>query len=93
MVHKVGDTKTCQFTVATEYAYKDSAGCAIIETTWFNCRVWEGPGFGNIDAIVRGANVHLTGRLKYSRYIDTQGNDRVMYEVIVRELQIMEDRI
>ena len=87
----VGGTKTAQFSVATDYAYRDNSGCAIIETTWFNCRAFEGKDICNLDQLTRGAIVHLTGRLRCHRYQDAQGIDRAMYEVMVQKLEIIKE--
>ena len=36
----VGDKLAARFTVATNYAYKDKDGSAVIETTWHNINAW-----------------------------------------------------
>ena len=90
-IQKVADTRLCRFSVVTELAYKGNDGTNIIESTWFSCQVFEGPGINNLDAITRGAIVHVTGRLKCSRYMDGNGNDKVLYEIVAHKLEIMED--
>lgn len=93
-IQKVADTRLCRFSVVTELAYKGNDGTSIIESTWLSCQVFEGPGICNLDAITRGAIVHVTGRLKCNRYVDANGNDRVQYEIIARKLEVVkEDRI
>ena len=93
-IQKVADTRLCRFSVAVDYAYKGNDGTNIIETTWFSCQVFEGPGICNLDAITRGAIVHIIGRLKCNRYVDANGNDRVQYEIVARKLDVMkEDRV
>ena len=40
-LQKIGNnTQVANFTVATSLAYKDKAGCLIIETTWHNVTAW-----------------------------------------------------
>jgi len=93
-IQKVADTRLCRFSVVTELAYKGNDGTNIIETTWFSCQVFEGPGICNLEAITRGAIVHVTGRLKCNRYVDANGNDRVQYEIVARKLDVIkEDRV
>ena len=93
-IQKVADTRLCRFSVVTELAYKGNDGTNIIESTWFSCQVFEGPGICNLEAITRGAIVHITGRLKCSRYMDANGNDRVQYEIVARKLEVIkEDRV
>ena len=92
-IQKVGDTRICRFSVVTELAYKGNDGTNIIESTWFSCQIFEGPGICNLDTITRGAIVHVTGRLKCSRYMDANGNDRVLYEIVAHEVEVKEDRV
>ena len=93
-IQKVGDTRICRFSVVTELAYKGNDGTNIIESTWFSCQIFEGPGICNLDTITRGAIVHVIGRLKCNRYVDANGNDRVQYEIVARKVEVMkEDRV
>lgn len=93
-IQKVADTRLCRFSVVTELAYKGNDGTNIIESTWFNVTAWEGKDISDLDAINRGAIVHVIGRLKCNRYVDANGNDRVQYEIVARKLEVMkEDRV
>ena len=93
-IQKVADTRLCRFSVVTELAYKGNDGTNIIESTWFNTVAFEGKDITNLEAITRGAIVHITGRLKCNRYVDANGNDRVQYEIIAQKLDVMkEDRV
>ena len=93
-IQKVADTRLCRFSVVTELAYNGNDGTNIIESTWFNVTAWEGKDITNLDAITRGAIVHIIGRLKCNRYVDANGNDRVQYEIIAQKLDVMkEDRV
>ena len=90
-LQKVGDTRICRFSVVTELAYKDRDGGNIIESTWFNVTAWEGKDIQNLEAITRGAIVHVIGRLKCNRYIDANGNDRVQYEIVARKVDVVKE--
>ena len=93
-LQKVGDTRLCRFSVVTELAYKGNDGTNIIESTWFNVSAFEGKDISNLEAITRGAIVHVIGRLKCNRYVDANGNDRVQYEIVARKVDVMkEDRV
>ena len=93
-IQKVGDTRVCRFSVVTELAYKGNDGTNIIESTWFNTVAFEGKDITNLEAITRGAIVHVTGRLKCNRYVDANGNDRVQYEIVARKVEVVkEDRV
>ena len=90
-IQKVADARLCRFSVVTELAYKGNDGTNIIESTWINVTAWEGKDIQNLDAITRGAIVHVTGRLKCSRYMDANGNDRVQYEIVARKVEVMKE--
>ena len=90
-LNRVGDTRICRFSVVTELAYKGNDGTNIIESTWFSCQIFEGPGICNLDTITRGAIVHVIGRLKCNRYVDANGNDRVQYEIVARKVEVMKE--
>ena len=90
-ITSVGDTRMARFSVVTELAYKGNDGTNIIESTWFSCQIFEGPGICNLDTITRGAIVHVIGRLKCNRYVDTNGNDRVQYEIVARKVDVVKE--
>ena len=90
-IQKVADTRLCRFSVVTELAYKGNDGTNIIESTWFSVSAFEGKDIKDITAITRGSIVHVTGRLKCNRYVDANGNDKVLYEIVAHKLEIMED--
>ena len=93
-IQKVGGTRVCRFSVVTELAYKGNDGTNIIESTWFNVTAWEGKDITNLEAITRGAIVHVHGRLKCNRYVDANGNDRAQYEIVARKVDVeKEDRV
>ena len=85
----IGDKNTITFSLATEYAYRDNDGNAIIETNWFNCRAWDGTDIADFTNLHRGDKVHLIGRLRCSRYQSADGGTNTMYEVIVNSLEIL----
>ena len=88
-LQKVGDCQICRFSVVTELAYKDRDGDNIIESTWFSISAFEGKDIKDLDDITHGAIVHVHGRLKCSRYMDGNGNDRVQYEIVARKVEIV----
>ncbi len=90
-IQKVADTRLCRLSVAVDYAYKGNDGTNIIESTWFNVSAWEGKDITNLEAITRGAIVHIIGRLKCNRYVDANGNDRVQYEIVARKVDVVKE--
>ena len=59
--------RVCRMSVATSRAYKDPMGMAKIDTTWHNVSAWEGRGIPDLDQIVKGSKVEVTGSIRNSR--------------------------
>jgi single-stranded DNA-binding protein len=68
------------------------SGVAIVESTWHNIATFEG-GDVSLDGLSRGALVHLTGRLRTSKYTAADGTERIFTEVVADSLQVLEDEI
>ena len=84
-------TMMARFSLATEYSYNSGDGGICIDTTWFNVAAWEGDKISGINALQKGSNVHVIGRLRCQRYVDADGCDRQSWEVVASELNILED--
>lgn len=87
--NKLSNSTVTNFTLATNYAYKDREGAAVIETTWHNCVAFEGPAIQNLDKLAKGTPVHITGRLRTNKYTDNNGVERSYSEVFVKTLEIL----
>lgn len=85
----VGDTRVCRFSVLVEDAATDRSGNPLIECLWLNVTAWEGKDTGPVENIVKGANVHLKGRIRCCRYTAADGTDRTSWEVIAKEVRVL----
>ena len=83
---EVGDKKHANFSVCTQYAYKNQSGEAVVETTWFNVSAWEGSKNG-IDNLQKGAQVFVSGRIR-TRYYEGNGCERILQEVEAQEVRV-----
>lgn len=85
----IQDHSVARFSMRTECAYKNNAGIAIVDTTWFSCSAFEGE---NIDfsAIQKGNAVRVVGRLKERRYMDQEGVERRYFEVVCQSVKLVE---
>ena len=86
----VGDARLCNFTLATNYAYRDREGMPIIETTWHNCQHWENKGSSYPEALSKGDIVHVIGRLVSNRYIGADGSERCCFSVCAGSVELVE---
>lgn len=88
-IQNVNDTKVARFTVATNYAMKKRDGTAVIETTWHFVTAWEGKNIADLDQIMKGSKVHLTGRMRSQKFNDIHGEEKYSYEVYAQKLDVL----
>lgn len=80
-----------RMTVATNYAYKDKDGAAVIDTSWHNVVAWEGKNIQGLDKISRGTKVYVCGRLRYQKYTGADGVERVSSDIVAGKISIIDD--
>ena len=85
----VSSQTMANFSLVTEYGFKDKSSCSVIETTWHNVVAWESENIPNLDGIERGSHVRVIGRLRMRRYIDSSGESRTLYEVVASGLEVL----
>lgn len=89
----VGDKLHANFAVATNYAYKDAGGNAVVETTWHRISAFEGEKISaeTLNEICKkyAVYVRVVGRLRQIRYVDTDGFSKSTYEIIANEVKIL----
>ena len=90
-VTPVGNTRVARFSLATNTCYNGSDGGVIVDTTWFSVSAWEGDKIRCLDNLQKGTKVHVIGRVRMQRYVDTDGRDRQCWEIVASELKIVED--
>ena len=78
------------FTIATNYAYKDKDGVPVIDTMWFSVVAWEGKNIQDLRRIVRGAIVQVSGRVRTYKYTTADGVEKSSWEVFARRVSVLE---
>ena len=68
--------------MATNFAYKDKNGNAVIETTWHNVTAWEGKNIQDVAGIKKGDMIQVWGRLRIQKYSTSDGTEREYPEVV-----------
>ncbi len=89
-IFKVGDAKVARFSVATNEVFHDREGVIKEETTWHNVSAWEGRNIESFDKIHRGTMVSVVGRLRNSRFTNTEGVERYLTEVVANQLSLVQ---
>jgi len=90
-LQKVGDRLAARFTVATNYAYKDKDGAAVIETTWHNVSAWQGRGETNFQDIVKGSKIYVMGRLRNNKFTGSDGQEHSTCEINAQNVVLIDD--
>ena len=84
-VTEVGDRNLINFSLATNYAYKDKDGYPVIESTWHACKAWA-EREDDLTMYRKGTPLHVEGRIRNLRYTDTSGCERTTWEVIASKV-------
>lgn len=87
---EVGNGRVANFSLATNYLYKNKDGEHTVETTWHNIVAWDIKGMPDLRKIQKGSPVYVCGRLRQTRYTGSDGTERQTYEVIASRLHIEE---
>ena len=87
---EVNGNRVVNFSLVTDHLYKNRDGNAVSEATWFNIAAWEGRDITGLDQIVKGAVVHVTGRVRSTRFEGSDGSEKQLYEVLANKLYIVE---
>ena len=80
------ENEVAWFSVATNYAYKDKGGNAVIDTSWHNVVAREGRTVKELRRLEKGAKVYVQGRLRYQKYTTQDGTDRWSSEIVASRL-------
>ena len=85
------DSRVVNFTMVTDFLYKNRNGEPISEATWFNIVAWEGKDVRDLEKVEKGACVHISGRMRTTRYTNSEGVEKQFYEVLATKLRIIEE--
>ena len=85
------DSRVVNFSMVTDYLYKNRNGDPMSEATWFNVVAWEGKEISDFDKIEKGAVVHIHGRMRTTKYTNSEGVEKQFYEVLATRLRIVEE--
>ena len=80
----VGDTEHVRFSLCTIHTYRDG-DYPVVETSWHDCHAFASDGI-DLAKIEKGAWIHIVGRLKYTKYVNVNNNERQMTEIIVSRI-------
>ena len=82
---KVSESEITRFSVATDYFFKNKDGEAVVETTWHSVMAWD----KGLSELKRGDKVEVVGRIRNTRYTDSEGMERTSTEVVASEVKVL----
>ena len=82
---KVSESEVTRFSVATDYFFKNKDGEAVVETTWHSVMAWD----KGLSELKRGDKVEVVGRIRNTRYTDSEGMERTSTEVVASEVKVL----
>lgn len=85
-INEVQGTKVANFSLMTEHKSVNKRGSAVCESTWHNVVVWESDNT-SLDKIEKGVRVHVTGRMRNSRYTGVDGSERIFTEIVAASIK------
>ena len=87
-VKDFGNTRCVNFSVATNYCFKDREGCPVIETTWHRVIAWESQDTADAFKMKKGDSAHVLGRLRIQRYTGADGAERQTVEIVANKIHL-----
>ena len=88
-IQNIGDTQMVRFSVCTDYAYKNRSGEAVIEVTWHQVTAFKNDKMPDFSTLVKGAGVLVNGRLRNNRFVDANGAERTVSEVLANSVELV----
>jgi len=78
-------TDVCSFSLATDESYKDRSGNLVERAEWHRCVVWGQFASVCANALEKGSQVWVSGKLQTRKWQAQDGTDRWTTEVVVNE--------
>ena len=88
-IQTIGDTEMARFSVATDHAYKNRSGEAVIETVWHSVTAFKSEKMPDFSTLVKGAGVEVKGRLRNNRFTDSNGVERTITEILASQVSVI----
>lgn len=84
------DNQVARLSLATNVAYRDRDGSAVIETTWHNINAWASKDIRDLDKIEKGTKLYVQGRIRNVRFVGQDGLDHFSTDVQAHRLVIID---
>ena len=90
-LQQVKEKRVARITVATNLAFADRNGAAVIETQWHNVSAWEGKRINGLEKLKVGDKVRVIGRVRYNKFTGVDGQEHYATDILAYTLTIIDD--
>jgi single-strand DNA-binding protein len=80
------------FPVATSETYTNQQGETITSTEWHNIVLWRALAEVAEKTIKKGTQVYIVGKIKTRSYVDKDGNNKYITEILADTLMVLEKK-
>lgn len=80
------------FPLATSESYTNQQGETITSTEWHNIVLWRALAEVAEKTIKKGAQVYIVGKIKTRSYVDKEGNNKYITEILADTLMLLEKK-
>lgn len=92
-MQEAGERKVLHFSLVTNRVSRNKDGENIVEACWHNVEAWEGKNIADLTKIDKGSNVHLFGRIRYTKYVGADKIERIGTDIIASRLEMVDDDV
>ncbi len=82
----------CNFSLATDRAYKDRTGQTQKQTEWHKIVVWAKLAEICQQYLKKGSQIFIEGRIQSRQWDDKEGNKRTSFEIVANEMRMLGSR-
>jgi single-strand DNA-binding protein len=80
------------FPLATSESYTNQQGETITSTEWHNIVIWRALAEVAEKTVKKGSQVHVVGKIKTRSYVDKDGNNKYITEILADTLLVLEKK-
>lgn len=89
IVNYAGSKKMGRISLAVNEAYKNTSGEFVNKTQWFNLVFWNKKVELIEEAVKKGTEICIEGKLNNQSYTDKKGEQRFSTEIVVNAMEII----
>lgn len=89
-IQEAGEKKVAHISLATNRVARNRDGESYVEASWHSIEAWEGQNIADFGKIAKGCWLHVTGRLKYSKYTGNDNVERTTVDIVASKLEVLD---